>query len=181
VSANFPLGNTAVVSYSNTEQKPPCCSEPLLDSFNSITASFSESMPHLAGVSAWAAFDNWFNNWADEVMIQNDFVGNGPCTYRAVAQFGGSKGITASTWGLCVFGSELIWKLAPSSTVVGSSATINDPTMTVDVLAMTKWLETHGYLPANTTITDTSYGWEICSTAGLTEPFTVSAYSITAS
>jgi hypothetical protein len=35
-------------------------------------------------------------------------------------------------------------------------------------------------MPPNPTITNLSYGWEICSTGGVTEHFRVSSFSLTA-
>ena len=103
-------------------------------------------------------------------MIQHDFANNGPCTFEATASFGGSGGVPVQTWQLCQYGSELIWKLTGGSEQSGS----------VDVLAMLQWLESHGYLPSSSTLTDISYGWEICSTGGQPETFTNSGFTLTA-
>ena len=111
------------------------------------------------------------NNWANEVMIQHDFAGAGPCTFVATQSFGGSSGGPVQTWGLCQYGTELIWKL------IGG----NEQTGSVDILAMVTWLEYRGYLPSASTITDLSYGFEICSTGGQDENFQVNSFSITAS
>jgi hypothetical protein len=74
------------------------------------------------------------------------------------------------TWGLCDFQDELIWKLTSGNVQTGS----------VDILSMVTWLE-HRYRPSNRTITDLSYGFEICSTGGKDENFQVSSFSVTAS
>jgi hypothetical protein len=177
VTANMPAGNTAVVSYPNTgagygEQK--------LSSFSSITSSFADTMPHNGSTSGWAAYDLWFNNWNDEVMVQNDFTDNGPCGYEAVQTFGGSNGVPSHLWGLCVFGSERVWKLAAPGSAVGSTGTVNESSGSVDLLSMLTWMENNGYLPKNSTVTDLSYGFEICSTGGKPENFSVSRFSISA-
>jgi len=168
VTANMPAGNTAVVSYPNTGamygEKP-------VSKFSQIRSSFSENMNATAGTSAWATYDLWFNNWDIEVMIQHDFAGNGPCDFVATQSFGGSNGVPVQTWGLCKFGSELIWKLKGG----------NEQTGSVDILSMITWLQNHGYMPSNSTITDLSYGFEICSTGGKDENFQVNSFSITAS
>jgi hypothetical protein len=122
-----------------------------------------------SGTSAWATYDLWFNNWSNEVMIQHDFANNGPCTFSATATFGGSGGVPVQNSGLCVFGSELVWKLTSG----------NEQTGSVDILAMVTWLENNGYMPANSTITDLSYGFEVCSTGGQNENFQVNSFSIT--
>jgi len=157
--------------------------EAKLSGFSSITSSFAETMPHNTATSAWAAFDLWFNNWNDEVMIQHDFTGRYPCTYAAVAQFGGSNGVPVQTWGLCTFGSERIWTLAPDGSKAGDSATRAESSGSVDIKAMVEWLENPSapdHIQANSTITNLSYGWEIASTGGQPETFQVSSYSLTA-
>jgi hypothetical protein len=50
----------------------------------------------------------------------------------------------------------------------------------VDILGMMNWLVSHGYLPAGTGLNQIDYGFEICSTGGAPETFTVSGYGITA-
>lgn len=44
---------------------------------------------------------------------------------------------------------------------------------------MLTWLEHHRYLPQNSALTDISYGFDICSTSGQPETFTVSRFSVT--
>lgn len=168
ITANMPKGNTAVVSYPNTGAQ---YDEDPVSKYKVLTSSFTENMHATKGTSAWAAFDLWFNNWDNEVMIQHDFAGNAPCPFVAKQVFGGSHGVPRQTWGLCNFGDELVWKLTGGSEQKGS----------VDILAMVTYLETHHYMKAKSTITDLSYGWEICSTGGKKETFQVSAFSITAS
>jgi len=166
-TASMPKGNTAVVSFPNVGTTYP---ETPLGNFSSIYSSFTENMHANSATSAWAAFDIWLNKWGNEVMIQHDFANNGACPAKATAQFGGSDGVPAQTWQLCQYGSELIWKLAGGSEQSGR----------VDVLAMLQWLQGHGYLPASSTLTDISYGWEICSTGGTPETFNLSRYTVTA-
>jgi hypothetical protein len=105
-------------------------------------------------------------------MIQHDWVGVGPCPSVATKQFGGSGGVPVQSWSLCQYGSELIWKL--------DGGNKNESSGSVDVLAMLQWLETNGYLPAQSTLTDISHGWELASTGGKAETFTASGFSITA-
>jgi hypothetical protein len=174
VTANMPAGNTAVVSYPNAGT---AYGEQPLSSFSRITSSFSENMHATSTTSGWAAYDLWFNNWGDEVMIQHDFAGAGPCAPVATQTFGGSYGVPVQKWIMCRFGSERIWKLAGNS---GSESTSNEQSGSVDILSMLTWMENNGLLPKNSTITDLSMGFEICSTGGVPETFTVSSYSITA-
>jgi hypothetical protein len=173
VTANMPAGNTAVVSFPNTgadyDEKP-------LSSFGSVVSSFSETSPG-AGASNRnnydTGFDLWLNQWNNEVMIQMDNYGSqsvGTCPFIATATFGGSNGVPVQRWGLCQFGSELIWQFTGG----------HEPTGSVDILSMLTWLEDARYLPAASTVTAFSYGFEICSTGGQNETFRLNSFSITA-
>ncbi len=175
VVANIPAKNTSVVSYpsvggnygqTNNTSTP-------LSAFSSIYSSFSETMNATSKTSAWAAYDIWLGSgtssaWSGEVMIQQDYANNGACTFEATASFGGSGGVPVQTWNLCQFGAELVWKL-PSSEQAGS----------VDILPMLNWLVTHGYLPQNSGLWAIGYGWEICSTGGVNETFSLNKFTIT--
>jgi hypothetical protein len=171
-TANMPAGNTAVVSFPNTGQSIAWVNgaPPPLSSYASIYSSFSENMNATSETDAEAAYDIWLNNWANEVMIQNDFSALRPrCgTIASTAKFGGSGGVPVQSWNLCQFGSELIWQLAGRNEHSGS----------VNILAMLSWLVRHGYLPQKSGLTGISYGFEICSTGGQPEKFTVSRFSI---
>ena len=170
VTANMPAGNTAVVSFPNTGAN---YNSPALSSFPAIYSTFAETMPATSATDAHAGYDLWFNNWKNEVMIQTDFAPGGPrCdSYEAAATFGGSNGVPVQTWSLCQFGSELIWQLP----------TTNEQTGSVDIKAMTTWLETHNYMPQNSTITALSYGFEIASTGGQAQTFHVTNFTISTS
>jgi hypothetical protein len=165
VVANMPDGNTAVVSYPSSSAQ---YDNRALSSFSSISSAFSETMNATGATSAWAAYDIWINNGKNEVMIQHDFANNGACGAEVNATFGGSAGVPVQNWYLCQFGSELVWKLRGA----------NEHSGTVDILAMLRFLQNHGYLPQNSTLASIGYGWEIASTGGQPETFTVSRYSI---
>ena len=167
VTANMPDGNTAVVSFPNTGAN---YNSPQLSSFPAIYSSFSETMGSSSATNAHAAYDLWFNNWKNEVMIQTDFAPSGArcSSYEASATFGGSNGVPVQKWSLCQFGSELIWQMPT-----------NEASGRVDIKAMTTWLENNGYMPQNTTVTAMSYGFEISSTGGQNQTFRVSNFSIT--
>jgi hypothetical protein len=49
---------------------------------------------------------------------------------------------------------------------------------TVDLLAGLKFLESRGSLTGTDKLWQVNFGWEICSTAGAPETFTVSNYSV---
>jgi hypothetical protein len=175
VTANMPAGNTAVVSFPNTGQSIDWVNgaPPPLSSFTSIYSSFSENMNATSATNGEAGYDMWLNNWANEVMIQHDNRGSqGDCgPVLATVTFGGSGGVPVQNWNLCKYGTELIWQLPASA---------HEQTGSVDILAMLTWLVSHGYLPQRSGLTDISYGFEICSTGGQPETFTVSRFSISA-
>jgi hypothetical protein len=176
VAANMPAGNTGVVSYPSIGQNfhaIGALSQPLpLSQLSTLTSSFSEAMNARAGTSAWAAYDIWTSG--GEVMIQHDFAGNGDCSTSATGvTFGGTNGVPAQQWHFCKYGSELIWKLGADE-----NHKVNQQTGAVDLLGMLTWLVSHGYLPQNTTVSLLGYGWEICSTGGQPETFTVSRFTI---
>ena len=172
VVANVPAGNTSVVAYPNTG----AYYSGTVDSYSHMTSSFTEDMKKTSQTSGWGMYDLWYNNWANEVMIQYDFANNGNCDSVATATFGGSNGVPVQTWHLCDFGATVAWKLGSSEADKQS-----EQSGSIDILAMSKWLETHGYLPAQSTWTAVSDGWEICSTGGQNETFQVSNYSVDAS
>jgi Glycosyl hydrolase family 12 len=178
VASAGPTGYTGVQTYPDTQQiytRTDNTPDPL-SGFGSIISSFSENMHATNGTSAEAAYDIWLGqnsstNYADEVMIWNDQANRGTCggaTVKTASTFGGSNGVPAQNWTLCTYGSsELIWYLTNG----------NEPSGTVDVLSMLTWLQSHGYLPANSGLNQIDYGFEICSTPG-PETFTVSQFAI---
>jgi hypothetical protein len=167
-TADMPAGNTSVVSFPNVGQQ--FYYKNVLSGFTSIYSSFNENMHPKNGTSAEAAYDIWLNDWGNEVMIQHDIVNRGTCPVLSTTVFGGHNGVPAQDWSLCKYGSELIWQLAGKGEQSGS----------VDILDMLTWLEVHGYLPSGSGLTDVSYGFEICSTGGQPEKFTVSRFTISA-
>jgi hypothetical protein len=139
-----------------------------IDSYSSITSTFSTSFPHNSTTMGWAAYDLWFNNWADEVMIQTDISANSyyDCTSVATATFGGQP------WHMCVFGSERVWKPGTDDEHLNLQASGS-----IDIKAILVWMEQNGYLPAGSTWTAGSYGFEICDTGGINVKFQVNGFS----
>jgi hypothetical protein len=180
VLANYPAHNTAVCTFPNVW---PHDAQGLVDSYSQTTSSFSESFPHNGSTTAWGMFDLWFNNWANEVMIQYDFSQNGPCTTTPVTNkvFGGNNGVPSQPWFLCTFGSRqangsyqtTAWKLGANE-----AGKQSESSGTINILSMIKYLERTGDLPAKSTWTAISMGWEICSTGGRQETFTGSGFSV---
>jgi hypothetical protein len=178
VTANGPVGNTAVLTFPNVWQKNLPSPNKLSD-YSSIYSSFSENTHPTAGTSAEAAFDIWLNNWNNEVMIQHDmYKRGGPCgPVLATVNFGGKGGVPVQSWILCQFNTEIIWQVSGTGDVYGFQSG------SVDVLAMLTWLENNGgYLPQGSTLDNgISYGFEICSTGGVNENFEVTSFTITSS
>ncbi len=186
VTANIPAGNTSVVSYPSVGANYGQISDvpTPLSRYSSFYSSFRETMNATAGTSAWAAYDIWLGQVdcspaastcaSHEVMIQHDFANNGRCASLATTEFGGAGGVPKQRWHLCKYDSELIWKLGADE-----EHKISEPSGTVDILSMLTWLVDHEYLPAGTGLWLIGYGWEICSTGGGNENFSVSHYSMT--
>jgi hypothetical protein len=166
VTASMPVRNTSVVSFPNVAQQYYYTNT--LADFSSIYSSFSENMHPVSGTSAEASYDIWLNDWKNEVMIQHDIVNRGTCPAAATATFGGSGGVSVQHWNLCKNGSELIWQLSGKAEQSGR----------VNILGMLTWLVSHRYLPKGSGLTAISYGFEICSTGGQPETFTVGRFSI---
>ncbi len=171
--ANIPAGNTEVVSFPNVAayySNAP-------SQYSVLTSSFDENMNATSGTNAEASYDMWFNDsgTVNEVMIQNDYSpGRAPSCdnwYATNVSFGGSNGVAARPWDLCVSGSTAYWETADGNFSSGS----------VDILAMVNWLISKGVLASGTTFSSISYGWEVSSTGGKDETFNMSSFSMTAS
>ena len=164
VIANATNPSGSVLTYPNTGW----LSTGAVDGFSTTTSSYSVTMPNNSNTFGWAAYDLWFNNWNDEVMIQTDLDVNSSydCTAAATATFGGSP------WHLCVFGSERVWKPGTDDQHLN-----NQPAGTINVKAMLVWMEQNGYLPANSTWTGGSFGFEICNTNSTNQKFQVNSFS----
>jgi hypothetical protein len=164
-----PADNIGVISYPDVGETLP--SHVPLSNFSAIYSSFAEDMHATLDTKAWAAYDVWLNNWKNEILIQNDYVDHGGCSVLATATFGGAGGVPVQKWNLCRWGgSEIIWWLTGD----------NEQSGAVDILAMVNWLIGRGYLPERSDLDAVSYGWEICSTGGKPETFTISRFTVTA-
>ncbi len=137
-----------------------------LNSLPSATSSFSESNP---GSGNWeSAYDIWLNGSGIEVMVWTDKSGD-------VGPLGSSVGtvtLDGNAWTLYAGnnGSN------PTYSFVRSS---NESSGTVNLLDLLKYLEnSKGYF-ANPTLSTVQYGWEITSTNGAQEDFTINSYSVT--
>jgi hypothetical protein len=190
ISANEPLGNTAVKTYPNVQQLmndwtgsgwngPGPTGDTPISAITRLSSSYTETMPHNRVTDAQAAYDIWLGQQGtgngNEVMVWVDNVNraSGGASQLATATIGGQN------WTLYGDRSgELIWSLDARG---GTGTFAQQSSGTVDLLALLNWLITHGYKAAGTVIGQVDFGWEICSTGGAPENFGVSAYSITGS
>ena len=171
--ANFPAGNTSVSAYPSLgvwfDEKP-------LANFSKIVSSYDEEMHPNAGSQCWAAYDLWFNNWANEVMIQHDLarfnLWQNTSLVKGV-QFGGHNGAEVRLWDLNLYGAaEYVWHPSNNSW--------NAQSGTIDILEILQWMMDNGYLPQNSNATAFGYGWEICSTGAQDQFFKINSFSLEA-
>ena len=171
VTANMPASNKAVVSYPDVQQIYTTRSgapNPL-SGYSSITSSYSEKSP--GGGDYEAAYDIWANNGTQEIMIWVDNHGQTPA---------GSVVGSASIDGV----GYQIWSEGRAGAVSTPISMVMDSTQSsgsVNILDDLNWLQSNGYVQSGSGINQIDFGWEICSTAGVPETFSMSQYSLTAS
>jgi hypothetical protein len=165
VSANMPASNKAVVSYPDDQQIYTLSNgnpDPL-SNFNSITSSYNESGPSTGDYEA--AYDMWANNGSIEIMIWVDNHGQTPAGSVVANPTIGGIGYSVYKAGSTV------------SMVLNSQASSG----TVDLLAALNWLKSSGDEPSDLAINQIDFGWEICSTGGSTQKFTMNSFTIKSS
>ncbi len=166
VTANMPASNTAVVSYPDIQQLYTTSSNtptPLAN-FHSITSSYTESGPQ--GGDWEAAYDIWTDMYAVETMIWVDNHGQTPAGSKVATA--NINGVSYSVWSA---GKDLV------SLVLNS----NQPSGSVDVLAALNWLKSNNYMSATAGVNQIDFGFELCSTGGSAQKFTMSQYSLKSS
>jgi hypothetical protein len=164
VTSTEPAGNTAVLTYPAMQDNFD--SKPLLSSFTTISATFTETSPHVGDYEV--AWDCWFNDDnANELMIWVD-------TYNQ--QPGGNKAASNVSLGGRSYD---VW--TGSGGYVAFVATASFTSGTVDLLEIFNYATSHGWLPSGSTVSQLSFGIEVCSTAGPSATWTIGDYGITAS
>jgi hypothetical protein len=161
--SNQRAGNTEVLTapsvqipYNNSNGYP-------LSNFSSLSSSYTENMHVVAGTDAEAMYDIWLNGLNKEVMFWVDDHGQTPSgSVVATTTFSGA------TWDLWQSG-DGYWAFFRRG---------NASSGTVDLLAGLRFLESRGDLTSTDKLWQVNFGWEICSTAGAPETFTVSNYSV---
>jgi len=162
VTSTQRAGNTAVLTYPSVQKNYP---NRALSSFTSMTSSYAENMHAVAGTDAEAAYDIWINDLNKEVMFWVDNHRQTPA---------GSKVATVTLGGLT-------WNYYKTSGYYAFVLDHNAPAGTVDLLAGIKYLISRGDLSASDKLWQVNFGFEICSTAGAPQTFTVSNFSLASS
>jgi hypothetical protein len=175
VVSDQPRGNTAVLSYPDVQQILTTTQDTPapLARFAAISSTFTQSMP--SDGDNEAAYDIWMGNstatnYAQEVMIWVDDHRTNPPPGRIVArpEFAGAR---YTVWQDPSDGSpgfHTVYMVRHGGLASG----------TVNVLAMLNWL-VQRHLTAATGLNQIDFGWEICSTDGQPQTFTLSAYRLT--
>ena len=179
VVAKAPARNTGVLSYPNTQQLfnnwsgsgwngSGTKTDTPISRLKQLTSTFAENMNATPGTNAEAAYDVWLSGTSGptEIMIWADNAnrGTGGATQIGTGTFVGEK------WTLLQYhGGEVIW-----------SSNANKQSGTVDILAMLRDLQSRRLVSSGAAIGQIDFGFEICSTGGAAETFSVSHYSLTA-
>jgi hypothetical protein len=184
VVSTEPRGNTGVRTYPDVQQlfNNWCgngwtgCANPTYtpqSALASLVFSYALSMPPAtSGTIAQAAYDIWTtdpNHTEIMIWVDNDNRGDGGATFR-----GSTTTADGNTWSLYSYGGdELIWSLGAQ----GQFRQV--PSMTdVPVAELMAYLVGHGFQQSGSLVTEIDFGWEICSTGGSPQTFTITDYSI---
>jgi hypothetical protein len=169
VVATMAKNNTAVLTYPDVQELWP---DVPLSSARRLDSTFRQSMPR-DGIYE-AAYDVWLNNWNTEIMIWVDTVHEKLYTRRiGTAVLGGQR--------FTVYASSGKSHGFPSGPF-DFALNRNEASGRVDILGAIRWLERRGYLrAASERLSAVDFGWEICSTVGKAERFSVSRFAISAS
>jgi hypothetical protein len=165
VTSTQRAGNTAVLTYPSVQLNYNGGNGYPLSTFTSMTSSYAETMNAVSGTDAEAAYDIWLDGLNKEVMIWVDNHGQTPAgSMVATTTFSGA------TWDLYETSDGSYMAFVRQG---------NASSGTVDLLAALQYLEGRGDLAASDVLWQVNFGWEICSTAGAPETFTISDYSLT--
>lgn len=170
-TANNRSGDGAVKTYPNVHKDYHNWStgaEPRLSSFRTIRSTFAARTPRVGIYNA--AFDVWLNGVPGnrEIMIWTD-------NYRQVPA--GSlvaRGLSFSghTWKVYATRDNHYLAFVPSQRITRG---------TMRIKSMLNWLVAKGRVPANSTLGQICFGFEIVSTGGKRATFKVNDFSVTTS
>jgi len=141
-------------------------------------------MPHNSRTIAEFGYDIW-TNYPSDVMIWTDNVnrGTGGATkIGAMSAFG--QNFTVYVFGTVASGSEIIFSLNGNNGQ-STSGFAHETSGEVHILALMRWLRSymraHGhsnYATALGQVGQIDAGWEICSSGGTSETFSMSHYAL---
>jgi hypothetical protein len=157
-----PTSDCAVEAYASAQyrydNRP---GEETIASITEMTSTFAQSMPSGSlgsnGFDAEAAYDIWLNNYALEVMIWVDNQGQTPA--------GGRIG-TATLAGAAF----TVYRSGHTYSFVSGR---NEASGSVNILDALDWLVSEHDASSSSYLTQFNFGWEICSTGGHTDTFSV--------
>jgi len=174
VTSDQAAGNTAVLSYPDVQQVLTTTHDAPapLERFRSITGTFTQSMPD--GGDNEAAYDIWLGaneatNYDQEVMIWVDDHRTNPPPGHVIARRR-FAGVRYAVWRDPRDGNpgfRTIYFVRERRASAGR----------VDIGAMLDWLVRRKLTDA-TGLNQLDFGWEICSTGGRPETFTISRYAL---
>jgi hypothetical protein len=179
VRATVASGNTAVLSYPDAQDTltDPTNNPVAFGNFASVKSSYAAQMPSDAGLAGSsddyeAAYDIWLGHqgadYAQEIMVWTDTRNQRPAgDDTGHAWTDPSTGVAYEAWDSSGHN--------PVSLVRQGNATSGS----VDLGSLFTWLRSNGYT-TQTGINQVDYGFELCSTSGRAETFTVTAYTLDA-
>lgn len=167
VTSTQRAGNTEVLTYPSVQVNYNSTDGYPVSRFTTMTSSYSETMHAVGGTDAEAAYDIWINGLNKEVMVWVDDHGQAPSGSKvATTSFSGA------TWDLYVTSDKSYMAFVRRG---------NATSGTVDLHAALAYLEGRGDLSGSDVLWQVNFGWEICSTAGAPETFSMNNYSLTSS
>ncbi|MGD0242905.1 MAG: hypothetical protein ABSB59_21590 [Streptosporangiaceae bacterium] len=200
VSADEPAGNGAVMTAPEVQQQFNnwCASaknwsnkvssncgtmgDTPISSMSQLTSGYTESTPHNSQTIGQWSWDMWLSGdsgYADEVMVWVDT--NNRCNSGSFGtQLHDPVTIDGQQWTPHRYpnSSEFIWVLNGSG---GASTCAQQSSGSVDLLSLLKWMQSNGYASPSAALSLLDGVWEICSTGGQPETFSLSKYTVTAS
>jgi hypothetical protein len=187
VTATLAAGNGAVLSSPEARvnvDNPSGNFNPIpLKDYSAISSTFGASLPASPNTrdDYEAMYDIWLGaanqaNWSNdqEIMIWTDNHGQTPA---------GSQVSTATIDGVAyqVWVDKGTSSLSTNNDIVTFVREVNVTSGTENLMAIFSWLEEHGYTEsANAGLSQINFGFELCSTSGKSETFTVSNFTVTA-
>jgi hypothetical protein len=176
-TANMATGNTAVVSYPDTQQTMTTAADtsPEASTYASLSSDFTVNMPSTAGTDAEAAYDIWLGDAANgnyhwELMIWEDNHGQTPG-----GSYLGETTIEGTQYKIYSGADNPADDRYLALVRVGNAVT--GEAHLVNTLA---YLTSAGYYPKDIGYSQIDFGFEICSTGGVSENFQVTSDTLEA-